>query len=124
MAIHLPHNSLSKLPALCIQPLLLDDVEGCNDLCKVFLSVPMGEDGHVDMGIIRKLDLQDLRFLLGRHNIHLSGIQDGQPVAQLPLLTLRILQPAGSLEDSTHFDVLPESGTEQEFLERCLWPNL
>jgi hypothetical protein len=37
-------NSLSKLSAPCIQPLLLDDSKDCNDVCKVFLSVNMGID--------------------------------------------------------------------------------
>jgi hypothetical protein len=65
-----------------------------------------------------------LRFFLGRDNIHLSYVQDGQPVAQLPFLPLRILKPVGRLEASTHFGMLPESGTEQEFLERRLWQGL
>ena len=90
---------------------------------KLFLSVHTGVDGHIEMGIIWKPDLQDLRFLLGRHNIRLSGIRDGRPVAQLPFLALRILQPIGRLEGGTHFGVLPESGTKQEFLGRRLWWN-
>ncbi len=83
---------------------------------KVFLSVPMGVNVHIDVGIVRKIDLQHLRFFLGRDHIHLSYVWDGHPVAQLPFLTLRILQPVGRLEGGTHFGVLPESGTEQEFL--------
>jgi hypothetical protein len=120
--LELPHNSLSKLPALHFQP-LLDDVEDCNDVCKVFLSITRGKDGHVDMGIVRKLDLQDLRFLLGCHDICLSNIRDRWLVAQLPFLALRIPLPIGSLEGSTHFGMLPESGTEHKFLERRLWLN-
>jgi hypothetical protein len=58
-------------------------------MCKLFVSVPMGEDGHVEVRIIQKPDLQDLRFLLGRHDIHLSELRDGRPVAQLPFLALR-----------------------------------
>ena len=88
---------------------------------KLFLSVHTGVDGHIEMGIIRKPDLQDLRFLLGRHNIRLSGIRDGRPVAQLPFLALGILQPIGSLEGSTYFGILPEYDTDHEFLERRLW---
>jgi hypothetical protein len=72
------------------------------------------------MGIIQKPDLQDLRFLLGHHDIPLRNIRDGRPVAQLPFLTLGILRPFESLEGSTHFGILPESGTEHEFLERRL----
>jgi hypothetical protein len=45
--LRLIHSSLSELPALCVQPLLLDDAEDCNNVCKVFLSVPTGVDGHV-----------------------------------------------------------------------------
>jgi hypothetical protein len=29
-----PHNSLGKHPALLGQPLLINDMEDCNDLCK------------------------------------------------------------------------------------------
>ncbi len=89
-------------------------------MCKVFLTVPMEVNGHVEMGVVGKPDLQDLKLLLGHHNICLSDICDGWPVAQLPFLALRILQPIGSLEGSNHFGVLPESGTEHEFLERRL----
>ncbi len=46
------HNSLSMLPALYIQPLLLDNAEARNNMCKVFLGVPMGVDGHVEDGTI------------------------------------------------------------------------
>ncbi len=88
---------------------------------KVFLGVPMGVDVHVDVGIVRKLDLEHLRIFLGRDDVHLSYVQDGRPVAQLPFLALIILQPVKRLEGSTHFGVLPESGTLQEFLKRRLW---
>ncbi len=37
----LPLNSLLELPTPRIQPLLLDDVEDCNKVRKVFLGVPM-----------------------------------------------------------------------------------
>jgi hypothetical protein len=43
---------------------------------------------------------------------------------QLPFLALSVLQPVRRLEGGTHFGVLPESGTLQEFLERRLWQNL
>ncbi len=109
--LKLPYNSLSKLPTLHAQPLLLDNVEDCNNLLKVFRNVPTGVNGHADVGIVGKLDLHHLRFFLGSDNIHLSYVQDGRPVAQLPFLALRILQPVESLEGSTHFGVQPESGT-------------
>ncbi len=119
----LPHNSLGKLPTLRVQPLLLDDVEDCNNVHKVFLGVPTGVNGHIEVGIVGKLDIQDLRFFLGGDNICLSYVQDGRPVAQLPFLALGILQPVRRLEGSAHFGVLPESGTKHKFLERRLWRN-
>ena len=48
---------------------------------KVFLGVPTGVNGHIDVGIVGKLDIHDLRFFLGRNGICLSYVQDGQPVA-------------------------------------------
>jgi hypothetical protein len=38
--------------------LLVDEILDCNDVCKVFLSVPLGEDGHVEAGPIRMLDIE------------------------------------------------------------------
>ena len=66
---------------------------------------------HVDVGIIRKLNLVNLRIFLGHDNVHFRYVRDRLPVAQLPFLALSILQPVRRLEDSTHFDVLPESST-------------
>ena len=91
---------------------------------KVFLVVPTGVNVHVDEGVVRNLDLVNLRIFLGHDNVHLRDIQDRQQVAQLPFLALSILQPVGSLEGSTHFGVLSKSGTMQEFLERRLQWNL
>ncbi len=91
---------------------------------KVFLGVPTGINGHIEVGIIGKPDLEDLRFFLVCDDIHLSYIQDGRPVAQLPFLALQYLQPVGRLEGSTLFCVLPESGTKRKILERRLWRNL
>ncbi len=78
---------------------------------KVFLGVPNGVNVHVDVGIIRKLDLENLRIFLGCDDVSLRYVWDGRPVAQLPFLALSILQPVGRLEGSTHFGILPESGT-------------
>ncbi len=78
--------------------------------------LPMGVYGHVEVGLVWKLDLQGLWFFLGHDDVHLRYVQDGQLVAQLPFLALTILQPVGRLEGGTHFGVLPESGTNQEFL--------
>ncbi len=78
---------------------------------KVFLVVPTGVNLHVEVGIVRKLDLVNLRIFLGHDDVCLRYIRDGRPVVQLPFLTLSILQPIGRLEGSTHFGVLPEFGT-------------
>ncbi len=92
-------------------------------MCKVFLGVPMGVNRHVEVRLVWKLDLQGLRFFLGCDDVYLRHVRDGWPVAQLPFLALRIIQPVGSLEGCTHFGMLPESGTKQEFLERRLQRN-
>ncbi len=101
----------------------MDDTEDCNYVHKVFHGVPMGEYGHVEVGMVWK-DLQGLRFFLGHRDIHIRYVRDGRPVAQLPFLALSILQSAGRFEGSTHFDMLPKSSTKEEFLERKLWWNL
>jgi hypothetical protein len=106
-----PKNSLLKLSTPRIKPLLLDDAEDCNNVHKVFLGVPMGVNVHIDVRIVRKLDLQHLMIFLGRDNIHLMYVRDGRPVAQLPFLALRTLQPIGRPEVGTHFGILPEPGT-------------
>ncbi len=91
---------------------------------KVFLGIPTGEYRHVKVGLTWKLDLQGLRFFLGRDNVYFRYVRNGWPVAELPFLKLSILHPIGRLEGGTHFGVLPESGTKQEFLERRLWQDL
>ncbi len=111
-------NSLGKLPTLCAQPFLIDDTEDCKYVCKIFFGVPTGVYGHVEVEIVWKLDLQDLRFFLGCDDIYPRYVRDGRLVAQLPFLALSILQPFGRLVGSTHFGILPESGTKQDFLER------
>jgi hypothetical protein len=47
-----PHNSLGKHPALLGQPFLIDYSEDCNNVCKVFLVVPTGVNGHTKVGLI------------------------------------------------------------------------
>jgi hypothetical protein len=116
-------NSLGKHPALLGQPLLINDTEDCNNVYKVFLDVPMGVNGHTEVGLVWKLDLENLRFFLGCADVHHRYVRNGWPVGQLLLLALSILQPVRRLEEGTHFGVLPESGTKQEFLERRLWQN-
>ncbi len=65
-----PHNSLGEYPALLGQPLLIDDTEDWNDVCKVFLIVSTGVNGHTEVGLVWKLDLENLRFFLGRDNVN------------------------------------------------------
>jgi hypothetical protein len=106
----LSHNSLGENLAL-LGPLLFNDSEDRNNVSEVFLVVPTGLDGHAEVGCIRKLDLEDLRFFLGHDNVYHRIIWNGWPMRQLPLLALSILQPIRRLEGGTHFGMLPESGT-------------
>ncbi len=78
---------------------------------EVFLVVPMGVDGHAEVGCVRKLDLEDLVFFLGRDNVCHQDVRNGWPMRQLSLLSLSVLQPIRRLEGGTHFGVMPESGT-------------
>ncbi len=114
---------LGKHPTLLGQPLHIDDMEDCTVVCTVFLVVPTGVNGHTEVGLVRKLDLENLRFFLGRDDVHNRYVWNGWLVGQLPFLTHGILQPIRRLEGGTHFGMLPESGTKQEFLERRLWQN-
>jgi hypothetical protein len=118
-----PYNSLGKHPALLGQPLLINNLEDCNNVCEIFLVVPTGVNGHTEVRLIRKRDLEILRFFLGHDDVNHRYVWKGRPVDQLPFLTLGILQPIRRLEGGTHFGLLPESGTKQEFLERRLWQN-
>ncbi len=68
-------------------------------------------DGHAEVGCIRKLDLEDLGFFLGRGGVNHRNVRNGRPMRQLPFLTLSVLQPIRRLEGGTHFGVMPESGT-------------
>ncbi len=105
------HNSLGKHPALLGQPLLFDHSEDCNNVRKVFLIVPTGLDGHAEVGHVRKLDLEDLGFCLGRDDVYHRNVRNGRPMRQPPFLALSVLQPFRRLEGGTHFGVLSESGT-------------
>ncbi len=110
--------------ALLGQPLLLDDLEDCNNVREVFFVVSMGVYGHAEVGHVWKLDFEDLGFFLGHDNVNHRYIRNGRPMRQLPFLAHSVLQPVRRLERGTHFGVLPESGTEQEFLERRFQRNL
>jgi hypothetical protein len=66
------------------------------NVSKVFLVVPMGLNGHTDLWRIWKLDLEDLRFFLGREDVNHRYVRNGQPVRQLPFLALSVLQPIRS----------------------------
>jgi hypothetical protein len=93
-------------------------------MCKVFLGIPSGKDGHVEDGPIGKLNLQGFLHFLGGHNIRQWDVRDGWPTAQLPSLALGILQSFGSLECGTNLGMLPECGTQHESLERRSRRNL
>ena len=72
-------------------------------MCKVFLRVPLGDDGHVEDGPIGKLDLEGFRRFLGVPQISRGDLRYGWPTAQLPFLALQILKSLGALEGGTHF---------------------
>ena len=90
---------------------------------KVFLIVPTGVNGHAEVERVGKLDLEDLRLFLGHDDVDHRYVRNGRPMRQLPFLTLSVLQTIRKLEGGTHFGVPPESGTQQEFLERRLRRN-
>jgi hypothetical protein len=83
-------NSLGKNSALLGQPLLLNHLEDCNYVGEVFLVVPMGVNGHAEVGCIRKLDLEDLRLFLGRDDVYHRNIRNGWPMRQLSFFALSI----------------------------------
>ncbi len=85
---------------------------------EVFLIVPTGVNRHAEVGRIGKLDLEDLRMFLGHDNVYHGHVRNRQPMRQLPLLALSVFQPIWGLEGGTHFGVMPESGTQQEFLKK------
>ncbi len=87
---------------------------------KVFLGIPLGNDGHVEDGPIGKLDLEAFRRFLGGYQIHQGDVHNGWLTAQLPFLTLRILQSLGALKDGTHLGMLPECGTQHDSLKEDL----
>ncbi len=47
---------------------------------KVFLVVPTGVNVHVEVGIVRKLELENLGIFLGCDDVHHRYVQDGWPV--------------------------------------------
>ncbi len=101
--------------------LLFNHLEDWNNVCKIFLIVPMGVDEHAEVGRVRKLDLEDLGLFLGRDDVYHRNVRNGWPMRQLPFPALSVLQPVRRLEGGTHFGMLPEVGTQQEFLEKRLW---
>ncbi len=87
-------------------------------MCKVFLGVPLGEDGHVEDGPIGKLDLEGLRRFLGVHHICQGDVRDRRQTNQLLFLSLQILQSLEALKGGTHLGMLPECGTQHKSLEQ------
>ncbi len=117
-------NSLGENSALLRQPSLFNHSEDCNYVRKVFLIVCTGVNRHAEVGCVGKLDFEDLRIFLGRDDVYHGDVRDRRPMRQLPLLALSVLQPVWGFEGGTHFGMMPESGTQQEFLKRRLRQNL
>ncbi len=86
-------NSLGKNLALLGQPLLFNHSEDCNYVCKVFLIVPTGVNGHAEVGCVRKLDLEDLRLFFGHEDVYHWDVRNGRPMRQLSFFALSVLQP-------------------------------
>jgi hypothetical protein len=64
---------------------------------EVFLVVPMGVNGHAEVGRIRKLDLEDLRLFLGRDNVYHRDVRNGRPMRQF--LHSASFNPSGDLRE-------------------------
>ncbi len=60
--------------------LLFNHLEDCNYVHEVFLVVPMGIDGHAEVGRIGKLDLKYLRIFLGRDDVYHRYVRDRRPM--------------------------------------------
>jgi hypothetical protein len=60
-------NNLGQLPTLHVESFLVDETYDCNDMHKVFFGISLGEDGNVEDGPIRKLDLEALQRFIGGH---------------------------------------------------------
>jgi hypothetical protein len=100
-------QSVSQQPwqehALLGQLLLIYHSEDSNNMCKVFLVAPMGINGYAEVGCIRKLDVEDLGFFLGRDDVYHQEVRNGWGMRQLPLLALSVLQRVRRLEGGTYF---------------------
>ncbi len=116
-------NSLGKNSALLGQLLLCNHSEDCNYVHEVFLIVPTGVNRHTEVGRVGKLDLEDLRIFLLHDDVYHRDVRNKRPMRQLPFLALSVLRTIWGLEGGTHFGMMPESGTQQEFLERRLRGN-
>ncbi len=66
---------------------------------EVFLIVPMGVDGHAEVEHIRKLDLEDLGFFLGRDNVYHKNVRNGRPMRQLPFSHSVSFNSSGDLRE-------------------------
>jgi hypothetical protein len=96
-------NSLGKNLALLGQSLLFNHLEDCNYVRKLFLIVPTGVNRHAEVGCVGKLDLEDLRIVTGHDDVYHGDVGNRQPMRQLRLLALSVLQPIWRLEGGTHF---------------------
>ena len=66
---------------------------------EVFLIVPMGVNRHADVGLVGKLDLEDLRIFLGHDNVYHGDVRNRRPMRQLPFLHSASLYPSGDLRE-------------------------
>ncbi len=72
-------------------------MEDCNNVGKVFFVVPMGVNVHVDVGIVRKLDLVNLGNFLGCDNVHHRYVRDGSWLLSCPFSHSASFNPSGVL---------------------------
>ncbi len=66
---------------------------------EVLLVVPTGVNGHAEVGRVRKLDLEDLMFFLGRDDVYHGDVRNGWPMRQLSLRALRVFNLSGDLRE-------------------------
>ncbi len=69
-------------------------------MCKVFLVVPTGVNGHAEVGRVRKLDLEDPRLFLGCDDVDHRDVRNGRLMRQLPFLHSASFNPSGDLREA------------------------
>ncbi len=63
------YNSFGIHATLLVQSFLLDNPEDRNYVRDLLLVVPTGKVRYADVGVVRKLDLENGRIFLGRDKI-------------------------------------------------------